>query len=44
MYRIKTENHLFVYKYDRQKNWTSRMEYVNNEIYDIITRKLEYYK
>jgi hypothetical protein len=40
----KTEKHLFVYKYDRHKNWTSRMEYINNEIDDIITRKLEYYK
>ncbi len=40
----KTEKHLFVYVYDKQKNWTSRMEYINNEIYDIITRKLEYYK
>ena len=40
----KIEKHLFVYKYDRHKNWTSRMEYINNEIDDIITRKLEYYK
>lgn len=40
----KIEKHLFVYTYDRHKNWTSRMEYINNEIDDIITRKLEYFK
>jgi hypothetical protein len=40
----KEEKHSFVYKYDRHKNWISRMEYINDEIDDIITRKLEYYK
>ena len=40
----KIEKHLFVYDYDKHKNWTSRKEYINNEIDDIITRKLEYYK
>jgi hypothetical protein len=40
----KIEKHLFVYEYDENNNWTSRKEYINNEIDDIITRKLEYYK
>lgn len=40
----KIEKHLFVYEYDKHKNWTSRKEYINDEIDDIITRKLEYYK
>ena len=40
----KIEKHIFVYEYDENNNWTSRKEYINNEIDDIITRKLEYYK
>ena len=40
----KTEKHIFVYEYDKYKNWTSRKEYMNSEIDEIITRKLEYYK
>lgn len=40
----KTEKYTFKYEYDKNKNWTSRYEYVDNELNDIITRKLEYYK
>jgi hypothetical protein len=40
----KIEKHLFVYEYDKHKNWTSRKEFINGEIDDIIIRKLEYYK
>ena len=40
----KNEKHHFVYEYDKLKNWTSRNEYLNNEVEDIITRKLEYHK
>jgi hypothetical protein len=40
----KIEKHLFVYEFDKHKNWISRKEYLNNDIDDIIIRKLEYYK
>jgi|GEM_PF-2117218 hypothetical protein len=40
----KIEKHIFVYTYDKYNNWTSRKEYINSEIDDIITRKLEYYQ
>jgi hypothetical protein len=40
----KTEKRTFEYEYDKNKNWTSLKEYINNEPGDIIIRKLEYYK
>ena len=30
----KIEKHLFAYEYDKYKNWTSRKEYINEEIDD----------
>ena len=39
-----TEKHSFVYKYDTHNNWTSRYEYIDNKLGDMITRKLEYYE
>jgi len=39
-----TEKRTFNYKYDNQKNWIFRYEYLNDQVEDIISRKLEYYK
>jgi len=39
-----SEKRSFVYKYDQHNNWTSRYEYINNKLDDMITRKLEYYE
>jgi hypothetical protein len=40
----KTEKRTFEYEYDKNKNWTSLKEYINNEPGDIIIREFEYYK
>jgi hypothetical protein len=40
----KTEKRTFEYKYDKNKNWTSLKEYLDNELVDIIIRKFEYYQ
>ena len=40
----RTEQHTFEYEYDKNKNWTSLKEYINNEPGDIIIREFEYYK
>ena len=39
-----TEKLTFNYKYDNTDNWTYRYEYLNDQVEDIISRKLEYYK
>jgi hypothetical protein len=39
----KTEKHTFEYRYDKNHNWTSRNEFVNDEPVDMITRKIEYF-
>ena len=39
-----TEKRTFNYKYDNQHNWIFRYEYLNDQVEDIISRKLEYYK
>lgn len=39
-----TKKHIFKYTYDKHKNWTFRYEYINDQIDDIISRKLEYYE
>lgn len=38
-----TEKHSFEYKYDQFNNWTFRYEYLNGQLDDIISRKLDYY-
>jgi len=39
-----TEKRTYSYKYDDQHNWIFRYEYLNDQVEDIISRKLEYYK